>query len=458
MKKPSECCTDVEGECACRNNYFDGKRLTTDSFRVEQRYLLQRRRLLNRIHGWGVVSGFGVTADAGKLTVKPGLALDECGRELLQSGTRSLTIDDIIVVDGQGAGSNHARFGVGGGDSTPTGCGLLSAHYAEQSSGPVTVKDGCSCEREEWERTCETVRYSVRPIDCNDCCTADECELECNCTTGPCCSEDGPRKRGGCRCLCDHLTNLPDVDCCTPLTEVDEPCGSVRVDLDHGVPLACVELTRDAAGRWMLGSVRDACDPRRLVKRNDLLFDLIQGCDLTRISDYGWKEWHRLPRSQPVGFDRFAKAFESGAQPGFWVEFSRPVRRSSLGPDCFAFTAMSVDRRSGWWQVFRVPIVGVDTVGDGDPPDCVHRATIVVDERWLKDEVHGATSLFSGTPTYIEIEVRGDFIVDCNGQTVDANAIGMSKPLTGNGTPGGTFLSTFWVAAAPNVDSTGAQS
>ena len=36
-----------------------------------------------------------------------------------------------------------------------------------------------------------------------------------------------------------------------------------------------------------------ACGPRRLVKRNDLLFDLIRGCDLTRISAIGWRDWHR---------------------------------------------------------------------------------------------------------------------------------------------------------------------
>ena len=45
----------------------------------------------------------------------------------------------------------------------------------------------------------------------------------------------------------------------------------------------------------------------------------------------------------------------------------------------------------------------------------------------------------------VEIEIRGDYIVDCNGQTVDANAVGLSPSPTGNGTPGGTFLSTFRV-------------
>ena len=51
--------------------------------------------------------------------------------------------------------------------------------------------------------------------------------------------------------------------------------------------------------------------------------------------------------------------------------------------------------------------------------------------------------------TWVEIEVRGDFIVDCNGQPVDANAVGRRSAPTGNGTPGGTFLSTFRVEPRP---------
>src|SRR5258706_10241512 len=92
-----ECCPDLKCESRIRNNYFDGKRLTTDSFRVEQTYALERRHLLNRaIHGWGVVYGYDVTSadsqaqkgGSGKLNIGTGLALDTCGRELLETGTK----------------------------------------------------------------------------------------------------------------------------------------------------------------------------------------------------------------------------------------------------------------------------------------------------------------------------------------------------------------------------------
>jgi hypothetical protein len=460
-----ECCTDLKCESGLKNNYFEGKRLTADSFRVEQRYLVERRQLLNRaIHGCGVVYGYPISGgQSGRLTIGPGLALDECGRELLQVAAVKVSVDDLLVLDEKGARADLARTFSAAGQAIgkPPACWLLSVHYAEQYSGPVTVNDPCRCEHQEWEHTCETVRYSLTRIPCAECCREFDCELTCICGTGHCCDDavateggkeqphaNKPFQRGGCRCLCEHLTRLqPDAEC-GPLCEIEEPCAHVRVDLRHGVPLACVALVKDDCDRWTLGPEVDECSPRSLVKRNDLLFDLIRGCDLTRISEIGWKDWHR--RKEPVPFEELSAAL--GAEDhkqdeyvtrDFWVRFSRPVRRETLRPDCFAITAMSGEREGGWWDVLRVPIVRVET----DAEQWVEKATIVVDGAWVEDGVRGRRSLFMGSDTWIEIEVRGDFIVDCNGQTVDANALGLSPGPTGNGTPGGTFVSTFRVAS-----------
>ena len=49
-------------------------------------------------------------------------------------------------------------------------CWLLSVHYAEESIGPVTLNDPCSCDRHQWDQVCETVRYSLTKIDCTKCC------------------------------------------------------------------------------------------------------------------------------------------------------------------------------------------------------------------------------------------------------------------------------------------------
>src|SRR6476646_235598 len=101
-----DCCSSEACAAGARNNYYPGKRLTADSFRVEQAYQIERRRLLNRaIHGWGVVYGYGVSIQApdtrvrmpspGALQLLPGLALDRCGRELLQVSAVNVAIDEI---------------------------------------------------------------------------------------------------------------------------------------------------------------------------------------------------------------------------------------------------------------------------------------------------------------------------------------------------------------------------
>jgi len=471
----AECCTETPCHSGCRNNYFEGKRLTADSFRVEQRYLIERRQLLNRaIHGWGVVYGFAISRGSSeKLTIGPGLALDECGRELLQCGPKKVRIEDLIVLDENAARSDLART-FSGGQSTgkPPECWLLSVHYAEQSSGPVTISDSCRCEHQEWEHTCETVRYSLRRVLCSECCCDSECGLTCECGTGKCCDEADPAgttknptvmnppaiqpvKRGGCRCLCEHLTRLNPNPECGPLCTIEEPCGHARVDLRHGVPLACITITPGECDRWALDSVVDACGPRRLVKRNDLLFDLIRGCDLTRISEIGWKDFHR--KKEPVPFDEFSAALGPAGNHqdvyisrDFWVKFSGPVRNDTVRPDCFVMTVMSPEREGGWLLTFRVPIVDIQIAPPepGDPPGHTRMATFVFDGAWTEDAFYGRRSIFIGSETRVEIEVRGDFIVDCNGQTVDANAVGLIPAPTGNGTPGDTFISTFSVAAA----------
>lgn len=68
-----------------RNHYYYGKLLTVEDFELEQRYMNNKRRLMNRFyHGMGVVFGMNVVeVDDRTICVKPGYALDSTGRELL---------------------------------------------------------------------------------------------------------------------------------------------------------------------------------------------------------------------------------------------------------------------------------------------------------------------------------------------------------------------------------------
>jgi hypothetical protein len=507
--RKAECCSDSPCESGLRNNYFEGKRLTADGFRAEQSYLVERRRLLNRaIHGWGVVYGYALKADepdacegdaaSGRLRIGPGLALDVCGHELLHVGWTVLGVDDVILFDRKGSRvpslpdpDPHEQAAHPKQREAAT-CWLLSAHYAEQSVGPITINDPCSCERREWDRVCETVRFSLRPVDCEDCCRGFPCELKCDCGTGPCCDEERPKdvreakyqgekphhghgnpvRRGGCQCLCEHLTVLqPGDECCGRLCEIEEKCARVSVDLHHGVPLACVRLRRDECDSWVFEDWIEACGPRRLVKRNDLLFDLIRGCDLTRISAIGWAEWHRA--KAPIAWDAFRKSFGDEDPPDsgrnvtsrYWVEFSRPVRADTVRIDCFSMTVIVAEDEAGWGEPRRVPILDVELSGaSGMPAGFATRATLVVDAGWVDDALESRKTIFNQDEALVEIEIRGDYIVDCNGQTVDANAVGLSAAPSGNGSPGGTFLSNFYVRArdsqaraAPYEDSQRAQ-
>ena len=505
----AECCTESECESSVRNHYFVGKRLTPDAFRVEQRYLLERRHLINRsVIGWGVVYGYPVKPAApakyeakretGRLSIGSGFALDEAGRELLQTDSIELQVADMILLDAHGRRAAPHQ-------EPPRGCWLLRVHYAERDMGPTAVVDPCSCEHHEWDRICETVRYSLSPIDCEHCCRPPECGLHCGCGTGPCCREErehhrdeehepregrrdheerdeperfeqreecgrehpgdepprdaepdcNPVRRGGCQCLCDYLSELDCEPDCEKLCVIEEPCARIRVDLDNGVPLACVKLEVDECGCWYFSEEIEACGPRRLVKRNDVLFDLIRGCDLTRICRIGWAAWHRA--RDPVPWPEFSRSFGDSGPEGryvtadYWVEFSRPVRADTVRADCFAMTVLVPQDEGGWLTPLRVPIVGVDTNegAPGIPAGHVTRATIVVDSGWVDDAVRARRTVFADDLTLVEIEVLGDYFVDCNGQTIDANVIGLAAAPTGKGVPGDRLISKFAVEARP---------
>ena len=519
VRSPRHDCCKEECGAGSRNNYFLGKHLTPDSYLTEQRYAIERRRLINRaVHGWGVVYGFALamreddgTLAPGEIRIGEGLALDVEGRELIQACETRLAIDNLLIL-------NEDHKTVPADDKlddqfkdlfqSDQDCWLLRAHYAEKEIGLVPIKDPCRCDREEWDRTCETIVYSLEKIDCAKCCTPGRCGLDCCCPSDTgCCAADPRRKqieerrdelirkyqdrlsekehtrseiaklereysdefdklaqeemaipvkparRGGCSCVCTHLTKLKLGSDCLRMRDVGD---CTRADLGNGIALACLKLGRDGCDRVAIQSVEDACGPRSLVKRNDLLFDLIEGCDLTRIDLTGWSKWHR--RSSPaVPFEEFLEALgwtgesadEEYPTRDFWVRFSRPVRRDTLTPDAFVMAIMGDHEDDYWRRYYRVPILAIDTdkvaPEKGDPPDHVRSAKIVVWSKWLRNSFVDDDSIFGQGYTRVEIEVRGDLIVDCLGQQVDANSSGRVPHPTGNGSPGGTYLSSFTV-------------
>ena len=70
-----------------RQNYYFGKLLTAYDLQSEQRYLNEKRWLINRYGiGWGVLCGLNVTLDPHHpctVRIEPGVALDQYGNEIL---------------------------------------------------------------------------------------------------------------------------------------------------------------------------------------------------------------------------------------------------------------------------------------------------------------------------------------------------------------------------------------
>jgi len=81
-----------------RLNYFDGKFLRADDFKVEQDYLRTLVALSNQGLGAGVVYGYDTTLGSGDtLQVGPGLAIDPGGRTLLLQATVTQGIEALIA-------------------------------------------------------------------------------------------------------------------------------------------------------------------------------------------------------------------------------------------------------------------------------------------------------------------------------------------------------------------------
>lgn len=94
------------GTCGYNNfkraRYFHGQMLTDRDFREEQIYHNEKRKLLNRmLQGWGVVCGLEIKPTkpaSSSIIVKPGMALDCNGNEILITEEQTIDISTAPVV------------------------------------------------------------------------------------------------------------------------------------------------------------------------------------------------------------------------------------------------------------------------------------------------------------------------------------------------------------------------
>jgi len=454
---------DANACSARRNHFFRRKPMRVEEFKTEQGYFLGRRRLLNRaVLGWGVASGFALSrgeaaqgAAYPPLIVRPGLALDRDGREieLTQATSPGLKNTFVLIEDAGGC-----RLGPL--DKCEEGNYLLSIHYAEVRVGDVQLGGDCGCDEIEKQFVCETAVFSLERLCDEACpCTEKAGSRKCRCgTTDSCCKECGGRHGWLGQGATEATIPAHEGELCT--------WNGYRIALEDRVGLACVSVvcTGNPCAPIAFKSINDACGPRKILKGNELLYDLIRGEDLTRICKVSWAKWHRERNRMP--WDEFVGMFgvdvnKPEQRPNgvttFSVEFSGPVRADSLQPDVIVMTAIFLEQATGWRQLRRVPITRLVTdprVEPGAPPmppGMTNYMVVVVRDAWIREQMQrGEDSWLTERDFTVEIEIRGDWILDCRGVPVDANSRGLTAAPTGDGVPGGLFLSTFRVERKPN--------
>ncbi len=354
-------------------------------------------------------------------------------------------------------------------DGLEAGDYVLAAHYAERYFGDFRVPGNCDCSSVEKKYICETVVFSLTPLAGACPCAEKPCDRTCPCGAVDAC---GATIRGPHVCLCHWVTDAK-VPGASP--ELCEWSGR-WLDPAAGVPLGCVRVQKhtDRCKPVAVDEITDACGPRRLVKNNDLLYDLIRGCDLTRIKWISWADKHRTsardrtdPARPVVEWKEFAAMFHESPNPDpqnpdpssetdFAVRFSRAVKVDTIRLDAVTMT-IALEENERWLGLLRVPLSKIDTTPEDAtlPPDTTDQIRLFVRADWVAEEIKGAATRLSEDrlgyePFTVEIEIRGDLILDCTGQAIDANAVGVAAAPTGNGTPGGTFVSSFDVQARPS--------
>ena len=499
---------DLDGPDGLRNRFFSRKRMAAEDFRIEQRHLINRRRLVNRaILGSGVVFGYalegagdstypcgcgeqprpadvaveepdGPAGKAGKpskvaediqqiqpsepvkqtpeaapiaLKVLPGFALDRGGREVVLSEAVDVTVDNAFL-----------RVKVNGiwcarviDETLAAGKYMLAAHYAEFGVGEAVATSLCGCGDAERPHVCEGVFFSLRWLDCAQCPCGDT-----DCPDGPDCVCDAceGRRRGPHARLVDWATDRE-----VPAASQLRPWADHDVAVDDPIDLACVVVVGEPVKcKPIMVTDVDARSPRRIVRTPDTLYDLMNGCDLTRIAEVSWAAWHR--KQSRISWQEFSAFFttdpagEDSVLTKFTVRFSGPVLAETIHRDVIAMSVQMADGGTGWIRSRRLPLRNLDlTPSRTDlPPGTTDQIRVAVAKRWVRDEIEmDGESYLNERDFVVEIEIRGDLILDCSGQPVDANSIGLQAAPTGNGTPGGTYFSTFKVMRMTRPASTG---
>lgn len=388
-----------------RNNFYPGKLITVRDLVQDQCYFNEKRWLMNRmIHGWGVVCGLDVYEKDGKIFVKPGLAIDCCGREILVCEEKEVLLkpkESECHKEQEKQEQDENKF-------------VICLEFHECKTEPVNLPS-ITCdmkEKCEFNRIRDSFKIYVIP----------ESEVDIKEPCGNVCPLENKDKTVH-NYLCEKLKK----GCC----ECPEwPC----------LVLARITITPSEDPEYPTIKI-DSCSRRKLVYSNPLLYDLIN-CyhgDLPHVIWINWKE-----NGANLLWDEFTDTdgiYEKGVQ----VKFDRKMNENTINPNTFLFLVKMEDADTGNYRFDQVP-------GDISYDETESIATFKLTSEWLVDVYFGYSRIREKGGEFMVV-LKGDFILSLeeNGKApkaLDGNFIGGNLP-SGNGTQGCDFVSWFSVGPKP---------
>ena len=392
-----------------RNNYYFGKLMTVRDFFDEQCYFNEKRWLINRmILGWGVVCGLDVVPNTGNLKqviVKPGMAIDCCGREILVCGEETV---DLVPQESE---CHKLKAQQKTGNKTLLVClEFFDCKTEHVHLPPVTCEKK---EKVEFARIRDS--FIIRPI---------ELERETPKRTSFCPRTDDEKEKSLHDYICDRLRDFGECPKCPA-----RPC------------VILAEVTVDSEGNIV--HPIDQCSRRKFVYNNPLLYDLIDcfHADLPHVSKISWHQHH----AKKIEWDIFANdIIATGCQ----VRFNKRMIEDTINRHTFLVSVVIVDAATGYRLVRRIPpengVIQHSIDNGGGHQQTV--STFKFESNWLKDEVNKQHSALA-TGFQLEILLRGSSIFSVDEKALDGCFHGTLP--SGKGTQGSDFLSWFSVRKRP---------
>jgi hypothetical protein len=471
-------CLSCDIPAFCRNNYYRGKLLTERDFTDEQRYTADKIRLHTRVlHGWGVVCGLIVKphprCPERRLIVGPGIALDDCGRDI-----RVLKEDWVELpqpVESPGTDPyGHPRHPPTARSRNESGTEPQHEPYRESRHEPEddspSDRSQDHSERDKPERRSGSDDHldsdddedaplpynpcddEPQPQDLYLCIRYTECETEfspapfddCSCTTS---SQKPNRICEGYKLeLFDTKPDFWDKSAHEPC-DLDDCADYYRRARRHChdsanvpcLPLAIIHnvvpgepVTTDQIDNW--SARRQLATTETLDQVIRCILTKLPTEELTRIEDTNWEHGRRLLCREFM--EEYVGSHERPR--GFRLQFSHRVHSGAI--DTRTFQALVVFRPENMSDPRHMEVAPAQVERDDNETDWCR---LRIDPGYARRHLDGRNfDLF--------LTLKCDAIVDAHGHAVDGNFIGRRLP-TGDNIQGGTFESWIRVRPRPRI-------